>query len=128
MKVINKSRKVIGINNEPLLPGDSLELAVGQEKHPMIAYYLEKGVLVDAASASANGNGFTGVSDAERKAIEQAAIEEYKKQQEKEAEIKAVGEMKKADLLKKAAGMGLEVKETDSLDELKEAIIKALNE
>ena len=31
MKIINKSRKIIGINGEPLLPGADLELPEGME-------------------------------------------------------------------------------------------------
>lgn len=33
MKIINKSRKIIGINGEPLLPGADLELPEGMETH-----------------------------------------------------------------------------------------------
>lgn len=52
MKVINKSRKIIGINGEPLLPGADTELLAGQETHPVVKFYLEKGILVDAEDTS----------------------------------------------------------------------------
>lgn len=53
MKIINKSRKIIGINGEPLLPGADLELPEGMETHPVISYYLQKGIVVDSQNVSA---------------------------------------------------------------------------
>ena len=105
MKIINKSRKIIGINGEPLLPGADLELPEGMETHPVISYYLEKGIVVDSQNVSAEEN--TGISDLDRARIEEEAIAKYKAEQEnaakaKEAEIKAVKTMKKDDLLTKA--------------------------
>ena len=93
MKVINKSRKIIGINGEPLLPGMDMELESGAEKHPVIADYLKKGILVDAKNAVAADN--DGISDFEKARIAEEAINKYKKEQEalaaaqaeKEAEI-----------------------------------------
>lgn len=133
MKIINKSRKIIGINGEPLLPGASMELSDGAEKHPSIADYLKKGIVVDAAND--NGPAGTGLSDFEKARIAEEAIANYKKEQEaieaakaeKEAEIKAVQSMKKQELLTKAAGMGLEVEDDDTVDVLKEKIVAALD-
>lgn len=110
MKIINKSRKIIGINGEPLLPGADLELPEGMETHPVISYYLQKGIVVDSQNVSAEEK--TGISDLEKARIEEEAIAKYKAEQEKaaktkEAEIKAVKTMKKDDLLTKAVGMGL---------------------
>lgn len=133
MKIINKSRKIIGINGEPLLPGADLELPEGMETHPVISYYLQKGIVVDSQNASAEEK--TGISDLERAHIEEEAIAKYKAEQEKaakaaaskEAEIKAVKTMKKDDLLTKAVGMGLEVTDDDTVDTLKEKIVAELS-
>lgn len=130
MKIINKSRKIIGINGEPLLPGADLELPKGMETHPVISYYLEKGIVVDSQNVSAEEN--TGISDLDRARIEEEAIAKYKAEQEKaakakEAEIKAVKTMKKDDLLTKAVGMGLEVTDDDTVDTLKEKIVAELS-
>lgn len=130
MKIINKSRKIIGINGEPLLPGADLELPEGMETHPVISYYLEKGIVVDSQNVSAEEN--TGISDLDRARIEEKAIAKYKAEQEKaakakEAEIKAVKTMKKDDLLTKAVGMGLEVTDDDTVDTLKEKIVAELS-
>ena len=130
MKIINKSRKIIGINVEPLLPGADLELPEGMETHPVISYYLEKGIVVDSQNVSAEEN--TGISDLDRARIEEEAIAKYKAEQEKaakakEAEIKAVKTMKKDDLLTKAVGMGLEVTDDDTVDTLKEKIVAELS-
>lgn len=126
MKIINKSRKIIGINGEPLLPGADLELPEGMETHPVISYYLQKGIVVDSQNVSAEEK--TGISDLEKARIEEEAIAKYKAEQEKaaktkEAEIKAVKTMKKDDLLTKAVGMGLEVTDDDTVDTLKEKIV-----
>lgn len=130
MKIINKSRKIIGINGEPLLPGADLELPEGMETHPVISYYLEKGIVVDSQNVSAEEN--TGISDLDRARIEEEAIAKYKAEREnaakaKEAEIKAVKTMKKDDLLTKAVGMGLEVTDDDTVDTLKEKIVAELS-
>ena len=130
MKIINKSRKIIGINGEPLLPGADLELPEGMETHPVISYYLEKGIVVDSQNVSAEEN--TGISDLDRARIEEEAIAKYKAEQEKaakakEAEIKAVKTMKKDDLLTKAVGMGLEVTDDETVDTLKEKIVAELS-
>lgn len=130
MKIINKSRKIIGINGEPLLPGADLELPEGMETHPVISYYLQKGIVVDSQNVSAEEK--TGISDLEKARIEEAAIAKYKAEQEKaaktkEAEIKAVKTMKKDDLLTKAVGMGLEVTDDDTVDTLKEKIVAELS-
>lgn len=130
MKIINKSRKIIGINGEPLLPGADLELPEGMETHPVISYYLEKGIVVDSQNVSAEEN--TGISDLDRARIEEEAIAKYKAEQEKaakakETEIKAVKTMKKDDLLTKAVGMGLEVTDDDTVDTLKEKIVAELS-
>ena len=131
MKIINKSRKIIGINEEPLLPGAELELPDGMENHPVIAYYLERGIVADSQNASVEKVN-SGISDLEKARIEEEAIARYKAEQEKaaaakEAEIKAVGSMKKDELLTKAAGMGLEVSDDDKVETLKEKIIAELS-
>ena len=123
MKIINKSRKII-------LPGADLELPEGMETHPVISYYLQKGIVVDSQNVSAEEK--TGISDLEKARIEEEAIAKYKAEQEKaaktkEAEIKAVKTMKKDDLLTKAVGMGLEVTDDDTVDTLKEKIVAELS-
>lgn len=134
MKIINKSRKIIGINEEPLLPGAELELPDGMENHPVITYYLERGIIADSQNASTEQEK-AGISDLERARIEEEAIAKYKAEQEKatkaaaakEAEIKAVNAMRKDELLTKAAGMGLEVNDDDKVETLKEKIIAELS-
>lgn len=142
MKVINKSRKIIAIGSEALLPGKNMELPEGYDKHPSIADYLKSGMLVDAANVSTGViDASRGLSDEERAKIAEEAIAEYKKQQAeaaaaeakaaqeaKEAEIKAVKAMKKPELLTKAIGMGLDVKDDDKEKDLKEKIIAAINQ
>ncbi len=133
MKVTNKSRKIIAINGEPLLPGTDMELPEGFQQHPAIIDYLKKGILVDSEKAVASSE--NGISDFERAKIAEEAIARYKEEQaaiaaaqaEKEAEIKAVQSMKKPELLTKAAGMGLEVKDDDTVEILKEKILAVLN-
>lgn len=132
MKVINKSRKIIGINGEPLLPGADIELLAGQETHPVIKYYLDMGILVDVENTSASADN---ISDLEKAKIAEAAIAEYKAQQEaiaaakaeREAEIKAVKTMKKEELQLKAATLGLAVADDIKAEELKAQILEALN-
>ena len=135
MKIINKSRKIIGINGEPLLPGAGMTLPEGFETHPTIADYIKKGIVVDAAKTASEAAG-PGISELDRAKIAQEAIAEYKKAQEaesaavqaaREAEIKAVKGMKKPELLTKAAGMGLKVADDDTADVLKEKIMEALS-
>ncbi len=137
MKIINRSRKIIGINGEPLLPGAGMELPEGYENHPSICDYLAKGIVVDAGRDMVSASG-SDISDFERKRIAQEAIDQYKRQQEeqfekeaagarleREAEIRAVKAMRKPELLVKAAGMGLTVNDDDTVDALKEKIIGA---
>lgn len=136
MKVINKSRKIIAINNEALLPGKDMELLEGFEKHPSITNYLKKGVIADV-NAAVTPSAISGdISDFERAKIAEEAIAKYKAEQEaaaaakseKEAEIKAVKDMKKPELITKAMGMGIEANESDTVDVLKDKIITALSE
>lgn len=135
MKVINKSRKIIAINSEALLPGKEMDLPEGFSEHPSIADYLRKGVIADANAAVAPSVS-SGVSDFEKAKIAEEAIAKYKAEQEaaeaakaeKEAEIKAVKDMKKPELITKAMGMGIEATESDTVDVLKDKIIAALSE
>jgi hypothetical protein len=123
MKVINKSRKIISIKGEAFLPGTEMVLPQGLENNPCIVDYIAKGILADADAVISSA-----AVDADEKArIEQEAVEKYKAEQaEKESEIKAVKSMKKDDLINKAIGMGLEVNDNNTVDELKEKIIAAL--
>lgn len=134
MRIINQSRKIIGINGEPLLPGSAMTLPEGFETHPAIVDYIKKGIVVDAENLGRETAG-SGISDLDRERIAREAVAEYKKAQEaetaaaqavKEAEIKAVKAMKKPELLTKAAGMGLSVGDDDTADVLKEKIMAAL--
>lgn len=135
MKIINKSRKIIGINGEPLLPGKDMILPDGMEKNPCVADYLAKGIVADADKDTPN-TAADGVSDFERAKIAEEAIAKYKAEQEalaaaqaeKEAEIKAVKGMKKDDLLKKAAGMEIEVKDDDTAETVREKILATLEQ
>lgn len=130
MKVTNKSRKIIAINGEPLLPGTDMELPESFQDHPSIIDYLKKGILVDSEKAAASSAG-NGISDFERAKIAEEAVSRYKEEQAAiaaaQAEIKAVQSMKKPELLTKAAGMGLEVKDDDTVEILKEKILAALD-
>lgn len=133
MRVTNKSRKNIAISGEPLLPGATMELPAGMENHPVISFYLAKGILVDTVKSAAAAEG--GLSDYEKARIGEEAVAKYKAEQEaaaaaaseKEAEIKAVKAMKKQELLEKAAAMGLEVEDGITAEDLKEKIVAALS-
>lgn len=135
MNIINNSRKIISINGEPLLPGVTMNLSEGMEKHPSIADYLERGVIADANKAVAPSAVSAEISDFERAKIAEEAIAKYKAEQEaitqakaeKEAEIKAVKAMDKDALITKALGMGIEISDSDTKEILKEKIFKALD-
>lgn len=147
MKIVNKSRKIIGINGEPLLPGADMEIIKEIAKNPVIEDYLKRGVIADVNKAVAPSTASTEISDAERAKIAEEAIAKYKAEQEaiakaeaakkakeeKKAEaekkkaIKEVESMDKDALANKAIGMGLEVHDTDTTDTLKEKILNALN-
>ena len=132
MKVINKSRKVIGINGEPLLPGKTMDLPEGAEKHPAIADYLKKGILVDSAKADMTVSAV--ISDSEKARIAEEAIANYKAQQAeleakraaKEAEIKDAKGMNKGDLQLKAATMGIKFTDDTKAEDLKKLVVDAL--
>lgn len=136
MRVINKSKKIIGVANEPLLPGKDMILPEGYESHPTIQMYFKKGVIADADAAVAPVSISEGISGEEKTRIAEAAIAQYKAEQEaitaakteKEAVIKAVKGMKKEELITKAMSLGIEVADSDGVDVLKEKIIKMLNE
>lgn len=133
MKITNKSRKIIAINGEPLLPCTDMELPDGFQHHPAILDYLAKGILVDSKKAVVSPAD-NGISDFEKTKIEEEAIARYKEEQaaitaaqaEKATEIKEVQSMKKQELLTKAVRMGLEVKDDDTVEILKEKILAAL--
>lgn len=135
MKVINKSHKIIGIGGEPLLPGRTMELTGGQQENPVIAGFLKSGTLADA-SKDVPGSMPGGISDFERQRIADEAVAKYKKEQEelasaqaeRQAEAREVKNMKKDELLKKAAVMGLDVRDDDTVDTLKEKILAVLNQ
>lgn len=137
MRIVNKSRKIISIAGEPLLPGKSMELPEGYDKHPSIVDYMAEGMLVDAAKASTDsGTGVGGISDEEKAKIAEEAVAKYKAEQEaiaaaqaeKDAEIKAVNKMKKEELITKAVGMGIEVSDSDTADAIKGKILDQLNQ
>ena len=133
MKIVNKSRKIIAIVGEPLLPGKTMELAKDMEKHPSILDYLKRGVVADV-NAVTTPLASTGISDEERTKIAEEAIAKYKEELELQAkakaaletEIKTVKGMRKEELITKALGMGIEVLDSDTTDVLKDKIIKAL--
>lgn len=134
MKVINKSRKIIAIAGEPLLPSQEIELPLGFDSHPSIKDYLKRGIIADAAVIPSFISG--GIEEAEKARIAEEAIARYKaekealaaEQAEREAEIKAIKSMKKEGLLKKAASMGLDVKDDDAVEVVREKITAALTE
>lgn len=134
MKIVNKSRKIISIAGEPLLPGKSMLLPEGVEKHPSVIDYLNRGVVADADTVTAPSSVSGGISDDERTRIAEEAVAKYKAEQEAqvkamealEAEIKAVENMKKAELVTKAMAMGIDAADGDTADVLKEKIIEAL--
>ncbi len=133
MKIVNKSRKIIAMMGEPLLPGKTMELAKGMEKHPAILDYLKRGVVADV-NAVTTPLASADISDEERTKIAEEAIAKYKEELELQAkakvaletEIKAVKGMRKEELITKALGMGIEVLDSDTTDVLKDKIIKAL--
>jgi hypothetical protein len=137
MRIVNRSKKIIGIKGEPLLPGDTMRLPEGYESHPVIADYLKRGIVADEAKEDSPPAGAEGISDLERARIAREAVAEYKKAQEEteaakwaenKSGIKAVKAMRKSELLTKAAGMGLQVSDDDTVDILREKIIAALDQ
>lgn len=128
MKVINKSRKIIGIAGEPLLPGKEITLKDGFESHPVIQDYLKKGILTDVENMTALPAESV-LGDIERERIEAEAIAKYKAEQEAKAnEVKAVKAMKKDELLKKAISMEIEVKDEDTAEAIREQILNAIGQ
>jgi uncharacterized FlaG/YvyC family protein len=135
MEIINKSRKIISINGEPFLPGKTMALPDGMEGNPSIADYIAKGIISYAGDEAQTAPDDT-VGDAERARIAEEAVAKYKAEQEAlaavqaelEAEINDVKAMKKKDLLKKAAGMGIEVKDDDTEETIREKILAALGQ
>lgn len=137
MRIVNRSKKIIGIKGEPLLPGDTMRLPEGYESHPVIADYFKRGIVADEAKEDSPPASAEGISDLERARIAREAVAEYKKAQEEteaakwaenESGIKAVKAMRKSELLTKAAGMGLQVSDDDTVDILREKIIAALDQ
>ena len=134
MRIVNSSRKVLGIQGKTLLPRETLTLKLGEEQHPTIQFYLKQGILSDADSERKSSSD-SNIHPAEREKIEKEAIERYKKEQaeyqeakeKKEAERKAIQGMKKKELVKKALGMGIEVQDSDTEEVLKEKIIQEMN-
>ena len=127
MKIINKSRKIISIVGEALLPSKGMELPEGLENHPAIKYYMDKGIIADVEKAV--GIDSTRFSEFERTKIAEEAIAQYKAEQiEKEAEIRAVKAMKKDLLLTKAAGMGIEIADGETADSVRDKILEVLNQ
>ena len=88
MRIVNRSKKIIGIKGEPLLPGDTMKLPEGYENHPVIADYLKRGIVADEAKGDLPSVGTEGVSDLERAQIAREAVAEYKRAQEKEETAK----------------------------------------
>ena len=128
MKVINKSRKIIGIAGEPLLPGNKITLKDGLESHPTIQDYLKKGILANVENITALSTESV-LNAAEREKIEAEAISKYKAEQEAKAnEIKSVKAMKKDELLKKAISMEIEVKDDDTAEAIREQILNAIGQ
>ena len=133
MKIINKSRKIISIGGMALLPGKTMELPKGVEKHPSILDYLKKGVVADVNAVTTSFVS-ADISDEERTKIAEEAVAKYKEELELQAkakaaletEIKTVKGMRKEELMTKALGMGIEVLDSDTTDVLKDKIIKAL--
>jgi len=137
MKVMNKSRKIIAIAEEPILPGEYMELPEGYDSHPSIAYYIKTGVLTDAEKISTENIKATETfSEDEKRKIAEAAVAKYKEEQEiltsiqtkRDSEIKAVKTMKKEELISKAMGMGIEIEDSDTADVIKGKILDKLNQ
>lgn len=141
MRVINVSKKIIGINGDPLLPGESLELPDGYEGKRAIQHYADMGYLADAdISVASASSAVSALTDEEKERIREEAVAEYKAQlaaeekarqaaeAEKTAAIKEVKAMKKDDLAIKAAAMGLDVSDSDTAEVLRNKILAALGE
>lgn len=114
MKIFNKSRKIVGINGNALLPQKEMEIADKMREHPVIKHYLKKGVVEERK--------------AEENKKPKNTDENTSDSKEKDAELKSVKAMRKDELFSKALGMGLEVNDDDTVDVLREKIIKALGD
>lgn len=135
MRVVNKSRKIIAIAGEPLLPGKDMELSDGYENHPSIADYMKSKVLVHADKTE-NSEAVCELSDEEKEKIAEEAVAKYKAEQDaiiasqaaKDAEIKAVNKMKKDELVTKAMGMGIEVADSDTMEVVRGKILEQISQ
>lgn len=114
MKIFNKSRKIIGINGNALLPEETMEISDKMKNHPIINHYLNKKVIIECGEGKSNDVKPVNANTTDSK--------------EKETEIKAVKSMKKDELFSKAISMGLEIEDDDTVDILKEKIISALGD
>ena len=114
MKIFNKSRKIIGINGKALLPEETMEIYDEMRNHPVVSHYLNKKIIIECAEEKINDV--------------KPVNENIGDSKGKEAEIKAVKAMKKDELFSKAINMGLEIKDDDTVDILKEKIITALGD
>lgn len=121
MRIRNNSRKIIAIENQPLLPNETVEIEGSLEEHPELSFLFDSGMIVDVDKAS-------GISDeVKNKIIEDAMAGIEAKKKAYEEDVKAVSKMKKPELLIKAAGMGIEVSDDETADSIREKIVNALN-
>lgn len=130
----NVSNKIIGGLGDAFLPGTTIPYTDALKKHPTINVYIKRKMIRVVDSADSADDEEIGISDEERKAIAEAAVEEYKKKAEEEAaaaaaleaEIEAVGAMKKAELEAKAVELGVELTGSETLAEMRTKIISFL--
>lgn len=121
MRIRNNSRKIIAIENQPLLPNETVEIEGSLEEHPELSFLFDSGMIVDVDAA-------THISHEDKmKIIENAMAEVATKKKAYEEDVKAVAKMKKPELLIKAAGMGIEVSDDETADSIREKIVNALN-
>lgn len=135
MLVKNMGKKCIGFGKEVILPDETKPLPAGYgETHPTVAFYLAKGYLVkvDPPAAEPSANPETGEGNENPPQVDPFALTDEQKAEaarkaDIEAKIKAVGEMKNREPLRvEAAALGIEFKDTDTVEVLKQKVTEKL--
>ena len=113
----NTGTKVIGFGDLSLLPGATDELPTGyDEKHPAVAYYIAKGWLTPAPSASAADASAEEASEGAEGGTGAAVLA---------ARIKELDKMNLEPLRDLAVDLGIDVSSADTKAAIKEKIISA---
>ena len=132
MLVKNIGNKTIGFGAIHIAPDEVKELPEGYGKeHPTVAFYLMRKYLIEAENpadeSGGTGNAPPQVDPFALTDEQKAAAAAEQKKAELEALVKTVGEMKNRDPLRdEARKLGIDFKETDTVEVLKQKITEKL--